>query len=209
MSAIHRKYIASTLIILIALMVLVKSNLILFIDEPVYRLVRLLHNIPFANTFLSCYSDIFSPWHMVGVMVVILTILLFKDRRLAYITAIWATSILLLGIGLKYFIHRPRPVDYISGYSFPSLHTLTIAIAGVVFLMLFRRFYWHILVYLMVFIMMISRIYLHAHYFSDTVASIVFEVLCLQVTHHYLAKYNLDIPFTTYLSHPRQKRPDV
>lgn len=209
MSAIHRKYIASTLIILIALMMLVKTNLILFIDEPVYHLVRLLHYIPYAQTFLTFYSEIFAPWHMVGLMVIIILILLFKNRQVAYITSIFATCTLLLGIGLKYFIHRPRPVDYISGYSFPSLHTLTIAVAGVVFLMLFRRFYWHIIVYIMVFIMMISRIYLHAHYFSDTIASLVFEFLCLQVAHHYLVKYHLDVPFTTYLRHPRRKNFDT
>lgn len=202
MKVIQPKYISATLIIFIALMLLVKSNLILIIDEPIYGFVRLLHNIPFMDTFLYAYSNIFAPWHMVGFMAVILILLFFKSKRLMLTTTIWAVSTLLLGIGLKYFIHRPRPINEISGYSFPSLHTLTFAVAMVVFLTLFRKMRWHVIAYIMILVMMISRIYVHAHFFSDTVGSLIFMFLTLQIALHNINKYELNVPFISRLITP-------
>ncbi|MGV3269752.1 phosphatase PAP2 family protein [Staphylococcus simulans] len=186
-------------------MLLVKLDFILVIDEPIYNFVRLLHQVPFMDRFLIVYSNLFQPWHLVGFMAVILIILFFKNKKLSLITMVWAIVTLLLGIGLKYFIHRARPVEYISGFSFPSLHTLTIVVAAVVFLTLMRKRYWHYIAYLMIFIMMVSRIYVHAHYFSDTVGAVLFGYLMLHVAQHFIAKYQLDVPFTSRLESPWQR----
>ncbi|MDY5059677.1 MAG: phosphatase PAP2 family protein [Staphylococcus simulans] len=205
MKVLHTKHIGITLVIFIILMLLVKLDFILVIDEPIYNFVRLLHQVPFMDRFLIVYSNLFQPWHLVGFMAVILIILFFKNKKLSLITMVWAIVTLLLGIGLKYFIHRARPVEYISGFSFPSLHTLTIVVAAVVFLTLMRKRYWHYIAYLMIFIMMVSRIYVHAHYFSDTVGAVLFGYLMLHVAQHFIAKYQLDVPFTSRLESPWQR----
>lgn len=205
MKVLHTKHIGITLVIFIILMLLVKLDFILMIDEPIYNFVRLLHQVPFMDRFLIVYSNLFQPWHLVGFMAVILIILFFKNKKLSLITMAWAIVTLLLGIGLKYFIHRARPVEYISGFSFPSLHTLTIVVAAVVFLTLMRKRYWHYIAYLMIFIMMVSRIYVHAHYFSDTVGAVLFGYLMLHVAQHFIAKYQLDVPFTSRLESPWQR----
>ncbi|RIN77868.1 phosphatase PAP2 family protein [Staphylococcus simulans] len=205
MKVLHTKHIGITLVIFIILMLLVKLDFILVIDEPIYNFVRLLHQVPFMDRFLIVYSNLFQPWHLVGFMAVILIILFFKNKKLSLITMAWAIVTLLLGIGLKYFIHRARPVEYISGFSFPSLHTLTIVVAAVVFLTLMRKRYWHYIAYLMIFIMMVSRIYVHAHYFSDTVGAVLFGYLMLHVAQHFIAKYQLDVPFTSRLESPWQR----
>lgn len=205
MKVLHTKHIGITLVIFIILMLLVKLDFILMIDEPIYNFVRLLHQVPFMDRFLIVYSNLFQPWHLVGFMAVTLIILFFKNKKLSLITMAWAIVTLLLGIGLKYFIHRARPVEYISGFSFPSLHTLTIVVAAVVFLTLMRKRYWHYIAYLMIFIMMVSRIYVHAHYFSDTVGAVLFGYLMLHVAQHFIAKYQLDVPFTSRLESPWQR----
>lgn len=205
MKVLHTKHIGITLVIFIILMLLVKLDFILMIDEPIYNFVRLLHQVPFMDRFLIVYSNLFQPWHLVGFMAVILIILFFKNKKLSLITMTWAIVTLLLGIGLKYFIHRARPVEYISGFSFPSLHTLTIVVAAVVFLTLMRKRYWHYIAYLMIFIMMVSRIYVHAHYFSDTVGAVLFGYLMLHVAQYFIAKYQLDVPFTSRLESPWQR----
>lgn len=205
MKVLHTKHIGITLVIFIILMLLVTLDFILMIDEPIYNFVRLLHQVPFMDRFLIVYSNLFQPWHLVGFMAVILIILFFKNKKLSLITMTWAIVTLLLGIGLKYFIHRARPVEYISGFSFPSLHTLTIVVAAVVFLTLMRKRYWHYIAYLMIFIMMVSRIYVHAHYFSDTVGAVLFGYLMLHVAQHFIAKYQLDVPFTSRLESPWQR----
>lgn len=205
MKVLHTKHIGITLVIFIILMLLVKLDFILMIDEPIYNFVRLLHQVPFMDRFLIVYSNLFQPWHLVGFMAVILIILFFKNKKLSLITMTWAIVTLLLGIGLKYFIHRARPVEYISGFSFPSLHTLTIVVAAVVFLTLMRKRYWHYIAYLMIFIIMVSRIYVHAHYFSDTVGAVLFGYLMLHVAQHFIAKYQLDVPFTSRLESPWQR----
>lgn len=205
MKVLHTKHIGITLVIFIILMLLVKLDFILMIDELIYNFVRLLHQVPFMDRFLIVYSNLFQPWHLVGFMAVILIILFFKNKKLSLITMTWAIVTLLLGIGLKYFIHRARPVEYISGFSFPSLHTLTIVVAAVVFLTLMRKRYWHYIAYLMIFIMMVSRIYVHAHYFSDTVGAVLFGYLMLHVAQHFIAKYQLDVPFTSRLESPWQR----
>ena len=110
MKVLHTKHIGITLVIFIILMLLVKLDFILMIDEPIYNFVRLLHQVPFMDRFLIVYSNLFQPWHLVGFMAVILIILFFKNKKLSLITMTWAIVTLLLGIGLKYFIHRARPV---------------------------------------------------------------------------------------------------
>ncbi|WP_262587429.1 phosphatase PAP2 family protein [Staphylococcus sp. IVB6181] len=205
MSLLYTRHIGLTLTILIALMLLVKTDFILLIDEPIYSFVRLLHHIPFMDRFLFAYSDIFQPWYLVGFMAVILILLFFKNKKLMLTTTVWAAATLLLGIALKYFIHRERPVEYISGFSFPSLHTLTIFVAAAVFLTFCRKRIWHYIAYVMIALMMISRIYVHAHYFSDTVGAIVFGSLMLQVAQHFIIKYRLNVPFTSRLKSPWQR----
>jgi membrane-associated phospholipid phosphatase len=90
----------------------------------------------------------------------------------------WAVSEIAL-TSLKAFFHRGRPplplVDTAGTYSFPSGHAVAGAAIGVALVLALlpagpRRRHWEWLAIAFAFTMALSRVYLAAHWFSDTVA---------------------------------------
>jgi membrane-associated phospholipid phosphatase len=89
----------------------------------------------------------------------------------------WALSELSL-TWLKSFFHRgrpPQPLVVVTGFSFPSGHAVAGAATGVALVLALlpageRRRRWEWLAIAFTFVMALSRVYLAAHWFSDTVA---------------------------------------
>jgi undecaprenyl-diphosphatase len=97
--------------------------------------------------------------------------------RLAAFGLAVVTSELLIG-PVKDAVHRPRPPGSLietSGASFPSGHAIATAVTAVgLVLVLARpgptRFRWEVNAVLLTSVMALSRVYLRAHWLSDTVA---------------------------------------
>jgi undecaprenyl-diphosphatase len=116
-------------------------------------------------------------------------------RRLAYLTAVTAVSSLVLGWILKWVFHRSRPLKHLvsgaGGYSFPSGH----ALGGFIFSGLILYLLWKtkhkvyikslvsFLILLLGFGIGISRIYLHVHYATDVLGSLLLAIWWLSFMH--------------------------
>ncbi|HEY1870797.1 MAG TPA: phosphatase PAP2 family protein [Chitinophagaceae bacterium] len=100
---------------------------------------------------------------------------------------------LILGWVLKELFKRPRPLlvhlDAAGGYSFPSGHTLGgFTFCGIMILLIYRSSLTNTLKMILCFTFLlmacligISRIYLHVHYASDTLASFYIAVCLLSL----------------------------
>ena len=101
-------------------------------------------------------------------------------RRAAAFILTWAVSELVLTF-LKSWFHRGRPpggLVNVLGYSFPSGHATAGAATAVALVLAFfppgqRRHKWEWIAVGFAFLMAMSRVYLHAHWFSDVVAGVL------------------------------------
>src|SRR5262249_46293957 len=92
----------------------------------------------------------------------------------------WALSEISLS-WLKAFFHRgrpPQPLVLTSGFSFPSGHAVAGAATGVALVLALlpagpRRSRWEWAAIAFTFVMALSRVYLNAHWFSDTVVGVL------------------------------------
>ncbi|MCD8796883.1 phosphatase PAP2 family protein [Mammaliicoccus sciuri] len=160
-------------ILLIFIVSLIFTNYINPIDQYVYQFIQT-ETLAFRlHNYLSIISFLFSPLHS-GILICVLLIgLYFYNRRNLLQYLIFSFSSLFIGTALKYIIQRPRPSDLIDGYSFPSMHTLTLFVAIFLILALYNHVTVKWITAILILSMMCSRIYLSAHFFSDTVASLI------------------------------------
>jgi len=123
----------------------------------------------------------------------VIIIFLFKKGKKKYGIHVFVSSIssLLLGLVLKEIFRRPRPalehLDAAGGYSFPSAHTLGgFTFCGIMIYLVMQmrlslavKIILAITLFLFACLIGISRIYLHTHYASDTLASLCAAIFWL------------------------------
>ncbi|WP_326035027.1 MULTISPECIES: phosphatase PAP2 family protein [Staphylococcus] len=113
-------------------------------------------------------------------VLLILLVLFFFNKVKFWWYGFWCFSVFAIGTFLKYAIQRPRPSIDIDGYSFPSMHVLSVCLLVSLILLLKNSKILSVICVLLVISIMISRIYLQAHYFTDTLGSLLVLYIMLQ-----------------------------
>jgi membrane-associated phospholipid phosphatase len=148
-------------------------------DASVYHWVDDIRNAP-LTWFCRALSVVGSGIVTIPLRIAITAYLVLRRwwLRATAFASTWAVSELAL-TWLKSFFHRGRPplplVDTAGTYSFPSGHAVAGAAVGVALVLALlpagrRRRHWEWLAIAFAFVMALSRVYLAAHWFSDTVA---------------------------------------
>ncbi|PLA94756.1 phosphatase PAP2 family protein [Ligilactobacillus salivarius] len=183
----YRPFIASIyLALFLILLILVKTNstIVTSFDKFVQNLLLPITN-PTNTRIVEKITYLGGP-RIAALLSIIVSLYMFIRHN--FKAGIWSASTLVIGnlinILAKNLIQRPRPSDKlvaIGGYSFPSGHTFGTAlfIFFVVFLIVpqikdvtLRRIL-TFLGFLWILIIALTRVYLHVHYPTDTIASVL------------------------------------
>lgn len=183
----YRPFIASIyLALFLILLILVKTNstIVTSFDKFVQNLLLPITN-PTNTRIVEKITYLGGP-RIAAILSIIVSLYMFIRHNSK--AGIWSASTLVIGnlinVLAKNLIQRPRPSDKlvaIGGYSFPSGHTFGTAlfIFFVVFLIVpqikdvtLRRIL-TFLGFLWILIIALTRVYLHVHYPTDTIASIL------------------------------------
>ncbi|MCO7134819.1 phosphatase PAP2 family protein [Ligilactobacillus salivarius] len=183
----YRPFIASIyLALFLILLILVKTNstIVTSFDKFVQNLLLPITN-PTNTRIVEKITYLGGP-RIAAILSIIVSLYMFIRHN--FKAGIWSASTLVIGnlinVLAKNLIQRPRPSDklvVIGGYSFPSGHTFGTAlfIFFVVFLIVpqikdvtLRRIL-TFLGFLWILIIALTRVYLHVHYPTDTIASIL------------------------------------
>lgn len=183
----YRPFIASIyLVLFLILLILVKTNstIVTSFDKFVQNLLLPITN-PTNTRIVEKITYLGGP-RIAAIFSIIVSLYMFIRHN--FKAGIWSASTLVIGnlinVLAKNLIQRPRPSDKlvaIGGYSFPSGHTFGTAlfIFFVVFLIVpqikdvtLRRIL-TFLGFLWILIIALTRVYLHVHYPTDTIASVL------------------------------------
>lgn len=174
------------------------TELTSLIDTYLYELICKLKNPMMTILFriITEFGNIFAFLSITAVAV-----LLLKKRR--YIILILGNLgfIILFNQGLKLLFSRPRPIHLAlikeTGYSFPSGHAMaSMAFYGFLIYILWQtkvkrsvKIGMTALLWLLILLIGISRIYLGVHYASDVIAGFSLSVVYLMIMTKLSAKY--------------------
>ena len=183
----YRPFIASIyLALFLILLILVKTNstIVTSFDKFVQNLLLPITN-PTNTRIVEKITYLGGP-RIAAILSIIVSLYMFIRHN--FKAGIWSASTLVIGnlinVLAKNLIQRPRPSDKlvaIGGYSFPSGHTFGTAlfIFFVVFLIVpqikdvtLRRIL-TFLGFLWILIIALTRVYVHVHYPTDTIASVL------------------------------------
>ena len=183
----YRPFIASIyLALFLILLILVKTNstIVSSFDKFVQNLLLPITN-PTNTRIVEKITYLGGP-RIAAILSIIVSLYMFIRHN--FKAGIWSASTLVIGnlinVLAKNLIQRPRPSDKlvaIGGYSFPSGHTFGTAlfIFFVVFLIVPQikdvtlRQILTFLGFLWILIIALTRVYLHVHYPTDTIASVL------------------------------------
>jgi len=138
------------------------------------------------TTALRVATELGSTWLVITTAGIFGLYLLWR-RRIYWLAVVWLSVFGGMGLNvmLKYIFHRARPsfddpILSLTGYSFPSGHTMAATVLyGVLAAFLFTKIQawpWRVLILIvagcLILLVGFSRIYLGAHYLTDVVAAI-------------------------------------
>ena len=148
------------------------------------------------NTKIALVITFFGSWYFLVPANIVVIHYLIKQNRWQYslILAVLSLLSLLSGFILKEIFHRPRPLVPIiagaDGYSFPSGHSLgSFTFCGVLIFAILRstiagfmKCVLSILILLVALLIGLSRIYLHVHFASDVLGSLLITIAWLSLS---------------------------
>ena len=192
-------------ILLIIEIILVKNNYFNIIDNYVYSYVAKFIN-PVNTAIFKFFAFFGSEIFIIGL--IILVPLLYKKKGRGVGFAFTLVLCLLFNQALKLIVARHRPEINVlvveSNYSFPSGHTMI----AVTILMLLLSYLWSskrvgkkvwkivmtVLLVIFALLIMLSRIYLGVHYFSDIIGGITAALLLLAIIYYYYS-FKYKVPY--------------
>ncbi|GAT18013.1 phosphatase PAP2 family protein [Secundilactobacillus silagei] len=188
-----RLLVSSGLFVFLAAVVMAQSGLLEFIDSVLIQAVQK-HQSGTKEAVMKLISSLSSPtFDIIWVLIIAFLLWGFKYR----IPALWALGTLIGGDVIatlvKHIVARPRPIGHLAsdnGFSFPSGHvfgmTLIIAILWIVVVPMIKKDWQAILVRTVMIIWLIllalSRVYLGAHYPTDTIGAMLLAYAWLQIS---------------------------
>jgi undecaprenyl-diphosphatase len=148
------------------------------VDDAVWRAAGAVENRP-TTVVAVALSWLGSAWVNWPLRVAVLALLAWRRHwlRLAAFGLSVLTSELLIG-SVKAAVDRPRPLGSLiatSGAAFPSGHAIASAVTAVGLVLVVappgpKRWRWEVRAVVFAVVMAVSRVYLRAHWLSDTVA---------------------------------------
>lgn len=177
-------------IIFIMFAIRIKKSPELKIDDIVYNFIH-----PHANEFRTNYFKLISnliSGPILALIVVTSIIISYAKKNYKYIPFIIGNLIIIiiLNVVLKHIYSRPRPEFMLIdeyGYSFPSGHAMvSMAFYGLYIYIIMHldinkyiKYLLSSLLFIMILMIGLSRVYLHVHYFSDVIAGFAVSVIYL------------------------------
>ena len=160
------------------------------IDTNIYNLLFKLYSV--KTTFvMTAISYLGAATFLI--LLCILFVLIFKDKKLALIIMINLSLVYLSNVLIKTIIARPRPgvlrLVYETGYSFPSGHAMVdTGFYGLLIYIAYKKIKKKtkrnaaiISLGLLIFLIGLSRIYLGAHYATDIIGGFIIGTLYLVI----------------------------
>ena len=169
--------------LLLALGVVSHHSLLVWVDTSTANIFQGMETSSLTS-ILSLVSKVISPVTTSLVALGLITYTWISQKRLA----LWLGSLFFggnaLALGIKYLVARPRPthqVILVTGYSFPSGHTISTFLLLVIALVLLKqgrkvvtgRHLYDIFALVILTLVILSRLYLGNHYLTDILGSIL------------------------------------
>ena len=180
-------------ILLIAILISIAIGIAKPIDQAIYNMLHTYLNIDVIKQYLYFVSTIFDPKICLVLTLSVLAGLFFYHKFKFLWYGFWCFSVFFIGTFMKYVIQRSRPSVHFDGYSFPSMHVLSVCILVSLILLIKRNKTLYCIAIILVASIIISRIYVGAHYFTDTMGSLlVISVMIQSLNYNNHASEKLD-----------------
>ena len=180
----------TTLILFLGLTFIIFSNKILFIDEYISNLLVSIRNKRLNNIMLII-TNISSAYALVALT--ILLVFTIKNKKKALLIVYNLLFVVLTNQVVKLLFQRERPLDIgliqEDGFSYPSGHSMvSMAYFGFIAYMIYKstrnkylKGFTIIGIFLVIFLIGFSRIYLGVHYFSDVIGGFLLAISYLMI----------------------------
>lgn len=196
-------------LLFILLTILVKTGCSNVLDSVVYEFIASFINS--INSKIFKFITFFGSTTFIVILTIILLLLWRKSRRGVQFTTLIIISTIINNV-LKVIIRRPRPevlkLVEESTFSFPSGHTMAaVTLAGFLIYCIWqsrelKRNNKILLITLLIMytlLIMLSRIYLGAHFITDVISSLIMSIILLLVLLKPIEKFWLNSPFLSKL----------
>ena len=182
------------IIIFITVTILLLAGKIKELDEYINNLMLNIRNNSLTNIMIVI-TNIGSSYALIALSLLLLFII--KKKRIPLAIRINLISVTLISQLFKFIIQRDRPEGFNilveSGYSYPSGHSMvSMAYYGLIAYLIYENFKSKVLktiliitIFIGIFLIGFSRLYLGMHYFSDVISGFFAAIAYLMVFIHY------------------------